>query len=66
MAQRADGSAEDTRAAHEAAVALHVAWLVAFARAFRIEDGRELRLDADSLAPPRLTMRDGAVIREGQ
>ena len=47
MAQQVDGSTEDTRAAHEAAVALNVAWLVAFARAFRIEDGRELRLDAE-------------------
>jgi hypothetical protein len=47
MAQGANGSIEDGRAAHEAAVALHVAWLVAFARAFRIEDGRELRLDAE-------------------
>jgi hypothetical protein len=47
MAQRVDGSTEDTRAAHEAAVALNVAWLVAFARAFRIGDGRELRLDAE-------------------
>ncbi len=48
MAQRVDGStAEDARAAHEEAVALNVAWLVALARAFRVEDGRELRLHAD-------------------
>jgi hypothetical protein len=44
MAQRVDGSTED---AHEAEVAMRVAWLVALARAFRIEDGRELRLDAE-------------------
>ncbi|HEY7652861.1 MAG TPA: hypothetical protein VIG07_08580 [Methylomirabilota bacterium] len=46
VAQRTDGSTEDTRAAHKAAVALNVAWLVALARSFRIEDGREIRLDA--------------------
>lgn len=47
MAGRADGITEDERAAHKAAVGLNVAWLVSLARAFRIEDGRELRLDAD-------------------
>jgi len=47
MAQRVDGSTENAHAAHEAAVALNVAWLVSLARAFRIEDGRELRLDAN-------------------
>jgi len=47
VAQRVKGSTEDARATHEGAVALHVAWLVALARAFRVEDGRELRLDAD-------------------
>ena len=47
MAQRVDGSTEDTRAAHEAAVGLHVAWLVALARVSRLEDDRALRLDAD-------------------
>lgn len=47
MAQRADESSEDGRAARKAAVALNVAWLVALARAFRTEDGRELRLDPD-------------------
>jgi len=47
MAQRVDKSAEDARAAHETAVGLHVAWLVALARASRIEDDRALRLDAD-------------------
>lgn len=47
MAQRADESSEDGHAARKAAVALNVAWLVALARAFRTEDGRELRLDPD-------------------
>jgi hypothetical protein len=47
MAQRVDESREDVRAAHEAAVGLNVAWLVSLARAFRVEDGRALRLDAD-------------------
>ena len=47
MAQRADESTEDTRAAHETAVALHVTWLVSLARAFRFEDERKLRLDPD-------------------
>jgi hypothetical protein len=47
MAQRVDKSAEGTRAAHETAVGLHVAWLVALARASRIEDDRALQLDAD-------------------
>jgi hypothetical protein len=47
MAQRVDGSREDVRAAHNAAVALNVAWLVGLARASRIEDGRALRLDPD-------------------
>lgn len=41
--QRADGSTEE----HKAAVGLNVAWLVALARAFRLGDGRELRLNAD-------------------
>jgi hypothetical protein len=43
IAQRADGSTEE----HKAAVGLNVAWLVALARAFRLGDGRELRLNAD-------------------
>lgn len=43
IAQRADGSIEE----HKAAVGLNVAWLVALARAFRLGDGRELRLNAD-------------------
>ncbi len=47
MAQRVDGSIEDARAVHEAAVAMNVAWLMGIARAFGVEDGRELRLDAD-------------------
>jgi hypothetical protein len=47
MTRRVDGSTEDAREAHKAAVALNVAWLVSLARAFRIEEGRELRLDAD-------------------
>jgi len=47
MAQRVGGSTEDARAAHKAAVAMNVAWLVGLARAFRIEDRRALRLDAD-------------------
>ena len=47
MAQRVDKSAEKTRAAHETTVGLHVAWLVALARASRLEDDRALRLDAD-------------------
>ena len=47
MAQRLDKSAKDARAAHETAVGLHVAWLVALARASRIEDDRALQLDAD-------------------
>jgi len=47
MAQWVEGSGEDARVAHEAAVALNVAWLVALSRAFRIEDGREVRLDAE-------------------
>jgi hypothetical protein len=46
MAQRVE-SPEDVRAAHETAVALHVAWLVSLARAFRTQDGRELRRDPD-------------------
>jgi hypothetical protein len=46
MAQRVD-SPEDVRAAHETEVALHVAWLVSLARAFRTQDGRELRRDPD-------------------
>jgi hypothetical protein len=47
MAQRVDKSAEEARAAHETTVGLHVAWLVALARASRLEDDRALRLDAD-------------------
>lgn len=47
MAAGANGTTEDARAARQAAVGLNVAWLVSLARAFRIEDGRELRLDAD-------------------
>lgn len=47
MTARADGITEDARGAREAAVALNVAWLVAIARAFRGEDGRELRLDPE-------------------
>jgi len=47
MAQRVDGSREDVRAAHNAAVALNVAWLVGLARASRMEEGRVLRLDPD-------------------
>jgi hypothetical protein len=47
MAQRANGSTEHARVTRETAVALNVAWLVALARAFRIEEGRELRLDPD-------------------
>jgi hypothetical protein len=47
MAQRANRRTEDARAAHKTEVALHVAWLVALARALRIEDGRALRVDAD-------------------
>jgi hypothetical protein len=47
MAQRADESSEDGRAARKTAVALNVAWLVGLARAFRADNGRELRLDAD-------------------
>ena len=38
---------DDTREAHKLAVGLNVAWLVSLARAFRVEDGRELRRDAD-------------------
>jgi hypothetical protein len=47
MAQRVDGTTKDAQAAHEATVAMNVAWLMGIARAFRIEDGRELRLDPD-------------------
>lgn len=47
MAQRADESSEDGRAARKAAVALNVAWLVALARAFRTDHGRDLRLDPE-------------------
>jgi hypothetical protein len=47
MARRADESSEDGRAARKAAVALNVAWLVGLARAFRTDDGRELRLDPE-------------------
>jgi hypothetical protein len=46
MGQGVDKSAEAARLAHETAVGLHVAWLVALARASRIEDDRALRLDA--------------------
>jgi hypothetical protein len=46
MAERVD-SPEDVRAAHETEVVLHVAWLVSLARAFRTQDGRELRRDPD-------------------
>jgi hypothetical protein len=47
MADRPDRITEDTRTAHETAVGLHVAWLVALARASRLEDERALRLNAD-------------------
>ena len=47
MAQRVDRSTEEPRAAHKVAVAMNVAWLVGLARAFRVEDGRALRLDPD-------------------
>lgn len=46
MAQRVE-SPGDVRAAHETEVALHVAWLVSLARAFRTQDGRRLRRDPD-------------------
>jgi len=46
MAQRVE-SPDDARAAHQTEVALHVAWLVSLARAFRTQDGRELRRDPD-------------------
>jgi hypothetical protein len=46
MAQQVE-SPEDARAAHETEVGLHVAWLVSLARAFRAQDGRELRRDPD-------------------
>ena len=48
IAQPARGSTDnDTREAHKVAVGLNVAWLVSLVRAFRVEDGRELRRDAD-------------------
>jgi hypothetical protein len=47
MAQGVGGNAEGARAAHETTVGLHVAWLVALARASRLEDDRALRLDVD-------------------
>lgn len=47
MAQRVDKSVEEARAAHETTVGLHVAWLVALARASGLADDRALRLDAD-------------------
>jgi hypothetical protein len=47
MTQRVDKSAADTRAAHETAVGLHVAWLMALARASRLEDDGALRVDPD-------------------
>ncbi|HSE46379.1 MAG TPA: hypothetical protein VLA89_13725, partial [Gemmatimonadales bacterium] len=46
MAQRVESLA-DVHAAHETEVALHVAWLVSLARAFRTQDGRRLRRDPD-------------------
>lgn len=46
MAQRVE-SPEDIRAAHETEVALHVAWLVSLARAFRTREGWEPRRDPD-------------------
>ena len=46
MAQRVESPA-DVRAAHETEVALHVAWLVSLVRAFRTQDGRELRRDPE-------------------
>ena len=45
--RRVDESTQDSRAAHAAAVALNVAWLVSLARGFRIVEGQELRLDAE-------------------
>ena len=47
MAQRVDDIPTDARTAHETEVGLQVAWLVSLARAFRPQDGRELRRDPD-------------------
>jgi hypothetical protein len=47
MTDQANGHTEDTQAEREAAVALGVAWLVALARAFRIDGAREVRLDKE-------------------
>jgi hypothetical protein len=62
---------EDRRAEHEAAVALAVAWLVAIARAFRIDGTREVRLDeeiraaqADLIRVIRLACADGMRVEE--
>jgi hypothetical protein len=47
MAQRVDDISKDARTVHETEVGLHVAWLLSLARAFRTQDGRELRRDPD-------------------